>query len=86
MFEDKFMELLCQLFNDVFSGDFLNVWRASLVTMLYKGKGPVSEPQNYRGIALSAHLFKLYEACLNERLYKWLSRAIKLPLRKASRL
>ena len=43
-------------------------WRTSKVTPLYKGKGDPTLPENYRSIAVSPPLSKLFMAVMNRRL------------------
>ena len=38
---------------------------------LYKGKGPLSEPDSYRGVALQSVVLKLYTYILNHRVGNW---------------
>jgi hypothetical protein len=44
------------------------LWRTSKVTPLYKGKGDVTRPENYRSIAVAPPLAKLFMAVMNRRL------------------
>jgi hypothetical protein len=43
-------------------------WRTSKVTPLYKGKGDVTLPDNYRSIAVAPPFSKLFMAVMNRRL------------------
>ena len=43
-------------------------WRTSKVTPLYKGKGDMTLPENYRSIAVTPPLSKLFMAVINRRL------------------
>jgi hypothetical protein len=45
------------------------VWRLATLKVLYKGKGEVSDPHAYRGIALECTAFKLLSSILTKRLY-----------------
>lgn len=59
---------LCELFNSIYeSGKFPSKWRLSTLTVLHK-KGDKSEPKNYRGIAVSSNLCKLFCLVLHNRL------------------
>ena len=49
------------------SGSYPKEWSKSYLTPLYK-KGPVDEPANYRGIAISSCLGKTFNAIINRRL------------------
>jgi hypothetical protein len=48
-------------------------WGDSEVFILYKGKGDVTDPINYRGINLNKDFLCLYERLLNDRMQTWLS-------------
>ena len=43
-------------------------WRTSKVTPLYKGKGDMTLPDNYRSIAVAPPFSKLFMAVMNRRL------------------
>ena len=45
-------------------------WRTSTIKLLYKGKGDISDPNAYRGIALECTLFKVLTSILVKRLAK----------------
>jgi hypothetical protein len=47
-------------------------WGDSEVFVLYKGKGNITDPINYRGINLNDDFLRLYERLLNERMNTWL--------------
>ena len=61
--------------------DFLNVvlntgcvpteWCSGIIRPLYKNKGPITDPDNYRGITLLSCTSKLFTACLNRRLSRY---------------
>ena len=46
-------------------------WCLGLIQPLYKNKGPISDPDNYRGIILLSCTSKLFTACLNRRLSRY---------------
>ena len=48
-----------------------SVWLSSYLLPLYKGKGPLSEPDSYRGVALKSVVLKLYTYILNHRIGNW---------------
>ena len=48
-----------------------SVWLSSYLLPLYKGKGPLSEPDSYRGVALQCVVLKLYTYILNHRIGDW---------------
>ena len=61
--------VLSKLFGHIeSSGFFPKKWKTSFLVPLHK-KGPKSDPDNYRGLAVGSNLAKLYTKCLNERLY-----------------
>ena len=43
-------------------------WRSAVLKVLYKGKGVLSDPNNYRGIALLNTMYKLLTSLLNRRI------------------
>ena len=43
-------------------------WRTSKITPLYKGKGDMTLPDNYRSIAVAPPFSKLFMAVMNRRL------------------
>jgi hypothetical protein len=47
-------------------------WGESEVFILYKGKGEVTDPINYRGINLNDDFLRIYERLLDSRMMKWL--------------
>ena len=61
------------LFNLVWaSGYFPAEWARSIIVPIHK-KGPTSDPNNFRGIALLSHLGKVLTRILNRRLVKWIN-------------
>jgi hypothetical protein len=48
-------------------------WGDSEVFVLYKGKGDITLPVNYRGINLNDDFLRLYERLLNSRMSLWLN-------------
>ncbi len=70
---------LC-LFNACLEGAELpSVWRCTEVFLLYKGKGLVTDPGSYRGIALMDSSLKLFERLLYARLAPWAARRDLIP-------
>jgi hypothetical protein len=62
-----------RLFNKVKEGkDFSTDWKIAIVCPIFKGKGKIQEPGNYRGIALLLALGKIYSGMLAGRLRDWL--------------
>ena len=43
-------------------------WCLGVISPLYKNRGAVNDPDNYRGITLLSCTWKLFTACLNYRL------------------
>lgn len=43
-------------------------WRETKVVPLYKGKGSLNKPENYRSIAITPPFTKLFMAVVNKRL------------------
>jgi uncharacterized protein YpiB (UPF0302 family) len=63
--------ILCKLFNFIFSHQqFPNIWRYNTLTPLHKS-GDAKNPSNYRGIALTSNLCKLFCGVLHSRLNKY---------------
>ena len=59
--------LICDQMNAALEKGIPTVWRTSILTPLYKGKGNVTECTNYRGIKLMCHGMKLYERLVEDR-------------------
>ena len=65
------IDYLVKLFNTIFdSGTFPSTWAKSIIIPIFK-KGDPNIPDNYRGIALTSILSKVYIFILNDRLTKW---------------
>ena len=60
--------LICDQMNDALEKGIPPVWWTSILTPLYKGKGNVTECDNYRGIKLMCHGMKLFERLVEDRL------------------
>ncbi len=66
------LEVYVKLFNIVLdSGIVPNEWCTGCITPLYKKKGDVKCPDNYRGITILSCFGKLFTSVLNKRLYKF---------------
>lgn len=77
------IEYLLHLFNAIFDlGVVPDTWTSILLCMIYK-KGEVSDPLNYRGIALVNSITKLFTAILNNRLYIWAEIRSIIPIEQA---
>ncbi|MEW8546755.1 MAG: reverse transcriptase family protein, partial [Candidatus Thiodiazotropha sp.] len=63
--------VLVVLFNKIFDlGDFPEQWGGSIICPIHK-KGPVDDPNNFRGISLIDVLNKVFTSILNERIKLW---------------
>ena len=71
---DFLVILLNKLFNE---GIFPSDWAKSIIVPLHK-KGDINNPDNYRGIALTSILSKVYTNILNRRLTKWAEKEDKI--------
>ena len=71
------MNTWTKLFNNIFaSGKITESWRKSTTKTLYKGKGDISNPNSFRGIALENNIFKIFTSILAARLEKELENHI----------
>ena len=59
--------LICDQMNAALERGIPAVWRTSILTPVYEGKGNVTECKN-RGIMLTYHGMKLYERLVEDRL------------------
>ena len=65
--------VIVNFFNVVLnSGVIPSNWCIGLIKPLYKNKGSVHDPDNYRGITLLSCLGKLFTACINDRLTNYI--------------
>lgn len=53
-----------------------DIWRSSIIKVLYKGKGPLSSPDSYRGIALECAPLKILCKIILNRMFPLLMEAI----------
>ena len=60
--------LICDKMNAALEKGIPTVWRTSILTPLYKGRGNVTECNNCRGIKLMCHGMMLYERLVEDRL------------------
>ena len=68
---DVVIDFLVTLFNKLFDhGTFPQEWSKSIIVPIHK-KGEVNQPDNYRGIALTSVISKVYTHILNKRLSEW---------------
>ena len=70
------MSLVVKLFNLVLNTGFIPTnWCIGIIVPLYKNKGSVDDPDNYRGITLLSCLGKLFTAVIDSRLTAYLEKA-----------
>ncbi len=75
---DTIAEPLCHIFNTILKrGDNPKTWVLSMIVLIPK-KGGLSNPHNYRDIAISSCLSKTLNSILNERLESFLKSGGKL--------
>ncbi len=55
-----------------FDGVVPRRWGESEVFVLYKGKGDITDPINYRGINLNDDFLRIYERLLDRRMMEWI--------------
>ena len=69
------IEVITNLFNLILdSGVIPTNWCLSIIMSLYKNKGSVNDPDNYRGITLPSCLSKLFTSALNNIITHFLER------------
>ena len=59
-----------QTTNEVVINGMPDMWRSTIITPIFKGKGSAMKCSNYRGIKLLCHAMKLYERMVENRLRK----------------
>ena len=70
---------LQHMFNTVLtSNKYPKLWCLSYLVPIFK-TGDVTEPSNYRGIAIGNHISKLFAKCINKRIETYLSQHHVLP-------
>ena len=70
---DVILPTLLLMFNNVLdTGHTPECWNIGIIKPIYKGKGVMTEPSNYRGITLLSCLAKLFTSILNDRLNEYL--------------
>ena len=74
------LPLYTKLFNVIFdSGIFPTQWLCGDIVPIYKNKGNITDPKNYRPITLLCCLGKVFTSVINERLNNY-SNAAKIIL------
>ena len=69
--EQVILPLLLSLLNAIFDhGVYPDIWSEAIIVPIHK-RGPNDNPDNYRGIALSSALSKVFTHILSRRLQKW---------------
>ena len=67
------IEVITALFNVILlSGKVPSSWSIGIIIPIYKKKGSPNDPVNYRGITLLSCIGKLFTACINARLCRFL--------------
>ncbi len=75
--KDIILRPMCKLFNILLQGEELtSEMKTSYTIPIYKRKGNVNEPENWRPIALSNSDYKIYTSILNRRLSRYNSKLI----------
>ena len=70
-------DLVLQTMNEALIDGMPDMWRSSIITPIFKGKGSAMECSNYRGIKLLCHAMKLYERMVEKRLRKQIETSSK---------
>ena len=61
------LQITCKVFNIIFnSGFFPEIWGKGVILPLYKNKGYINDPDNYRGITLLSCYGKLFTTILKK--------------------
>lgn len=71
--------LTLKLFNLILeTGIMPSKWVIAIIQPIYKNRGSIDDPDNYRGISLLSCLAKLFTGVLNDRLYTYLTQTGRL--------
>ena len=69
----EILQIFVNFFNLILSSGLIpDEWCIGLILPLYKNKGDINNPDNYRGITLLSCIGKLFTAVINSRLTKYL--------------
>jgi hypothetical protein len=72
---DKMATLITKLFNLILnSGKVPSAWTIGVIKPIFKGKGSVDNPSNYRGITILSCFGKLFTSVLNLRLTSYVDK------------
>ena len=70
---EKSLEVLLDIYNEISSGgDFPSQWRKATIIPIPKAGKNLSDPGNYRPIALTSCIYKTFEQMVNTRLVWYL--------------
>ena len=73
--EDCMISIYVKLFNVILkSGHIPKDWAMDIILPIYKNKGPVTNPDNYRGITLLSCFCKLFTFVLNNWLTEYIDK------------
>ena len=73
-FSETHMGVLTKIFNIVLqSGHMPHEWVIGIIKPIYKNKGDINDPDNYRGITLLSCFGKLFTSILNDRLTTYIN-------------
>ena len=71
--KNAMLPIYCKLFNLILNtGIIPEAWSKGTILPIYKNKGDINDPDNYRGITILSCFRKLFTALLNQRLNSYL--------------